>query len=54
MGNVFIYDKEFALECGEILPSLKVAYHTFGRRNHNRNNGAGVCPGTSANTDVDD
>ena len=25
MGNIFIYDKEFALECGEILPSLKVA-----------------------------
>ena len=54
MGNVFIYDKEFALECGEILPSLKVAYHTFGRLNHDRSNVAWVCHALTANSDVAD
>ena len=54
MGNVFIYDKEFALECGEILPSLKVAYHTFGRLNNDRSNVAWVCHALTANSDVAD
>ena len=54
MGNIFIYDKEFALECGEILPSLKVAYHTFGRLNNDRNNVAWVCHALTANSDVAD
>ena len=54
MSNVFIYDKEFALECGEILPSLKVAYHTFGRLNNDRSNVAWVCHALTANSDVAD
>ena len=54
MGNVFIYNKEFALECGEVLPSLKVAYHTFGRLNNDRNNVAWVCHALTANSDVAD
>ena len=54
MGNVFIYDKEFALECGEILPTLKVVYHTFGRLNNDRSNVAWVCHALTANSDVAD
>lgn len=54
MGNIFIYDKEFALECGVILPSLKVAYHTFGRLNKDRSNVAWVCHALTANSDVAD
>lgn len=54
MNKVFIYNKEFELECGEVLPSLRVAYHTYGRLSADRSNVAWVCHALTANSDVAD
>lgn len=44
----------FALERGGTLPQLKIAYHTFGRLNKNRDNCIWVCHALTANSDVAD
>lgn len=54
MNKIFIYNKEFELECGAVLPSLRVAYHTYGRLNADRSNVAWVCHALTANSDVAD
>ncbi|MDO4511922.1 MAG: homoserine O-acetyltransferase [Bacteroidales bacterium] len=54
MSKIFRYDNEFRLECGEVLPSLKVAYHTFGSMNEERSNVVWVCHALTANSDVAD
>lgn len=48
----FKYDKPFELECGEQLPELTVAYHTYGR--HEGDNVVWVCHALTANSDVAD
>ncbi len=48
----FEYDKPFKLENGEELPSLRIAYHTFGVRNGD--NVVWVCHALTANSDVAD
>lgn len=54
MTKIYKYDKEFALECGEVLPSLTVAYHTYGELNADKSNVAWVCHALTANSDVAD
>ena len=46
------YDKPFALENGERLPELQIAYHTYGK--FKGNNAIWVCHALTANSDVAD
>ena len=54
MIQYYTYDKSFELECGAVLPSLTIAYHTFGRMNSERSNIIWVCHALTANSDVAD
>ena len=54
MAQTFTYDKPFQLECGVTLPSLSIAYDTFGRMNAERSNIVWVCHALTANSDVAD
>ena len=54
MAQTFTYDKPFQLECGVTLPSLSIAYDTFGQMNTERNNIVWVCHALTANSDVAD
>lgn len=48
----FKYDKPFALENGEVLKELTIAYHTYGTLKGN--NAIWVCHALTANSDVED
>ena len=53
MGVKFYrHDGPFELECGEVLPELVIAYHTFGERADD--NIVWVCHALTANSDVSD
>ena len=52
--KIFIYDKPFELESGEILPGLTIAYHTYGKLNAKKDNCIWVCHALTANSDVAD
>jgi homoserine O-acetyltransferase len=52
--KVFKYNKAFELENGEKLPSLEIAYHTYGKLNAKKNNVIWVCHALTANSDVFD
>ena len=52
--QIFNYKKPFVLESGEILPSLEIAYHTFGHLNKSKDNCIWVCHALTANSDVAD
>lgn len=54
MAQIFTYDKPFELECGVRLPSLRIAYDTFGQMNPSRDNIVWVCHALTANSDVAD
>lgn len=54
MAKYYTYDKPFTLECGEVLPSLVIAYDTFGELNAERSNVVWVCHALTANSDVAD
>ena len=54
MAKVYQYNKPFKLECGEVLPSLTIAYDTFGEMNADRSNVIWVCHALTANSDVAD
>ena len=54
MTQFYQYDKPFELECGEVLPSLTIAYDTFGEMNAERSNVIWVCHALTANSDVAD
>ena len=54
MAKYFTYDKPFELECGTVLPSLTIAYDTFGELNSERSNVIWVCHALTANSDVAD
>lgn len=47
-------DSPFTLESGAVLPSLTIAYHTFGKLNADRSNAIWVCHALTANSDVAD
>lgn len=50
--QVFEHKEFFRLECGVILPEIKIAYQTWGRLNEARNNVIWVCHALTANSDV--
>ena len=54
MAQFYTYDKPFELECGEVLPSLTIAYDTFGELNADKSNVIWVCHALTANSDVAD
>ncbi len=54
MAKIFEYNQPFTLESGAILPSLTIAYDTFGTLNADRSNVIWVCHALTANSDVAD
>ncbi|MDP4149979.1 MAG: homoserine O-acetyltransferase [Bacteroidota bacterium] len=50
--NHFCYDQPFELECGEALPGITIAYHTYGELNADKSNVVWVCHALTANSDV--
>lgn len=54
MTQCYKYDHEFELESGATLPSLTIAYDTYGTRNEDSSNVIWVCHALTANSDVAD
>ena len=54
MTQFYKYEGEFELECGVKLPSLTIAYDTYGKRNADSSNVIWVCHALTANSDVAD
>lgn len=54
MIHYFDYDRPFELETGHTLPTLRIAYHTYGELNAERDNVVWVCHALTANSDVAD
>lgn len=52
--EIFKFDRRFKLESGEELPSLEIAYHTYGKLNEKKDNCIWVCHALTANSDVAD
>ncbi|MBR2961864.1 MAG: homoserine O-acetyltransferase, partial [Alistipes sp.] len=52
--QLYKYPHPFRLESGAVLPSLEIAYHTFGERNAADDNIIWVCHALTANSDVAD
>ena len=50
----FNYKYNFGLESGESLPEINIAYHTYGKLNHDKSNAVWVCHALTANSDVAD
>ncbi|MEM1357227.1 MAG: homoserine O-acetyltransferase [Bacteroidota bacterium] len=54
MTQYLYIEHSFTLESGAVLPSLTVAYHTFGRLNAAKDNVIWVCHALTANSDAED
>lgn len=54
MVKFYHHDRPFELECGGVLPSLSIAYHTYGTLSAARDNVVWVCHALTANSDVAD
>ncbi|MCM1377381.1 MAG: homoserine O-acetyltransferase [Clostridium sp.] len=54
MQKVFHYNLPLGLECGDLLPSVDIAYHTYGTLNDSRDNVVWVMHALTANSDVAD
>lgn len=52
--NLYEYNRPFELESGDVLPGLRIAYHTYGKLNADRSNCIWVCHALTANSDVAD
>jgi len=52
--QIFSYQKYFALENGQSLPELEIAYHTYGTLNEDGSNVIWVCHALTANSNVFD
>lgn len=52
--KVFRSKERFQLDSGDCLPSLEVAYHTFGKLNESRDNIVWVCHALTADSNVED
>ena len=50
----FKYNQPFRLESGEGLPSLEIAYHTYGELNKKKNNVIWICHALTASSDAAD
>ncbi len=53
-AHIFTVREPFRLECGEVLPSVTIAYHTYGTLNSDRSNAIWVCHALTANSEVAD
>lgn len=54
MSKTYIHNEPFRLESGEVLPSLEIAYDTFGKLNDKHDNIIWVCHALTANSNVAD
>ncbi len=52
--NILKINTPFALECGEILPELDIAYHTYGTMNADGSNVIWVCHALTGSSDAAD
>lgn len=52
--NYLKYEEPFELECGQFLPEITVAYHTYGKMNAEGSNVVWICHALTANSDVAD
>lgn len=52
--KIYEYNHPFKLESGETLPSLQIAYHTYGTLSAGKDNAVWVCHALTANSDVAD
>lgn len=52
LTEYYTYDRPYALESGAVLPSLTIAYNTYGQMNAERSNVIWVCHALTANSDV--
>lgn len=52
--HIFHYPQPFDLECGQTLPEIEVAYHTFGKLNSTADNVVWICHALTGNSDVTD
>jgi homoserine O-acetyltransferase/O-succinyltransferase len=52
--KVLRHEQAFPLDCGEVLPFVDIAYHTFGKLNKERSNVVWICHAFSANSDPSD
>ena len=50
----FEYNAPVELDCGAVLPEVRIAYHTYGEMNADRSNVIWVCHALTANSDVAD
>lgn len=53
MIKTFTSSRPFTLECGETIPSVTIAYHTWGKINPQADNVVWVCHALTANSDVE-
>lgn len=53
MTRIYRYDKPFRLECGAVLPELRIAYDTYGELNSRGDNAVWVCHALTADSRVD-
>ena len=54
MSQIYRHNEPFTLESGAVLPSLEIAYDTYGKLNDKRDNVIWVCHALTANSDVKD
>lgn len=54
MAQYYTYEGPFELECGATLPSVTIAYDTYGRMNADCSNVVWVCHALTANSDAAD
>ena len=52
--HLYKYDQSFSLESGGSLPSLEIAYHTYGELNKKKNNVIWICHALTASSDAAD
>jgi homoserine O-acetyltransferase/O-succinyltransferase len=52
--NKFIHNQSIVLESGEALPSLEIAYHTYGELNKKKDNVIWICHALTASSDAAD
>ncbi len=52
--NTFESKNPFVLECGETLPELTIAYHTYGSLNEKKDNVVWICHALTGNSDAAD
>jgi homoserine O-acetyltransferase len=50
--ELYHYNQSFELENGTVIPGLTIAYHTYGKLNHDRSNVIWVCHALTANSNA--